>query len=91
MKTITLPNVSEALHRKLEARAQAHHRTVEEEAVRCLEELIETDEALLAAIPRKRWERIEEALVLALHDSASDLTQADLARYRDLASSDNAR
>ncbi len=37
MPTITLKNVPEELHRRLKERAERHHRSLNREAIRCLE------------------------------------------------------
>jgi hypothetical protein len=85
MKTITLQDVSESLHRKLQTRAQHHHCTVEQEALRCLEELIQADEVALKEVSDQSWPVIEQSLVAALNDATSEVSEADLRRYRDLA------
>jgi len=85
MKTITLRGVSESLHEKLETRARLHHRTVEQEALRCLEELIQADEFALKEVSDQSWPVIEQSLVAALNDASSEFSEADLRRYRDLA------
>lgn len=40
MPTITLRNVPEELHRRLKERAERHHRSLNREAIRCLEEAV---------------------------------------------------
>lgn len=85
MKTITLSEVSDALHSKLEARAKSHGCTVEEEALHRLQKSVQDEELVLAGIPAEKWPQIEESLVMALNDSASEMTEADIERYRQLA------
>ncbi len=90
MKTITLTGISDELHRKLVERATAKEHSLEEEAVWCLQQSIEEDDALLSVIPVKRWQQIEQSLAAALHEPSADLTPEDFQRYRDLACGKNA-
>ena len=85
MSTLTIPAVSDELHRKLVERAQANHRSVEAEALCCLQEVIEAEDALLAAIPGQRWNEIERSVCETIHDRGTPLTDGDFQRYRDLA------
>lgn len=85
MKTLTLSGLSDELHAKLAQRASDHSLSVEEEALRCLQQSLDEDEALLASIPAQRWAGMEQSLADALHESTSDVTPADFQRYRNLA------
>ena len=55
MATLTLKNVPDDLHRRLKARAERNHRSLNREAIRCLEESVAhaaspaTDEAFARA------------------------------------------
>ena len=40
MATLTLKNVPDDLHRRLKARAEQNHRSLNREAIRCLEESV---------------------------------------------------
>lgn len=40
MATLTLKNVPDDLHRRLKARAERNHRSLNREAIRCLEESV---------------------------------------------------
>lgn len=50
MPTITLKNVPEELHRRLKERAERHHRSLNREAIRCLEEVVSEEPATPASI-----------------------------------------
>ena len=68
MATITLKNVPDELHRRLKERAERHHRSLNREAIRCLEaavvdERIE-DQALLARIRANRARMAERGVWL---------------------------
>jgi plasmid stability protein len=89
MSTLTIPAVSDELRRKLAERAQANHRSVEAEALCCLQEAIETEELLLGAIPGERWNEIERSVCETIHDRGTPLTDDDFQRYRDLARGSN--
>jgi plasmid stability protein len=55
MATLTLKNVPDDLHRRLKARAERNHRSLNREAIRCLEAAVEP--ASVAA--DEPWERAE--------------------------------
>lgn len=63
MTTITLKNVPDELHSRLKARAEANHRSLNREAIRCLELMLggeeSTHEELLNHILRFRG-KLEE-------------------------------
>ena len=84
MNTVTISTVSDELHRKLTARAAANHRSVEDEALCCLQTTIETDEDLLEAIPAGRWDEIERSVCGTIHDRGTPLTDADFQRYQEM-------
>ena len=58
MATITLKNVPEELHRRLKARADRNRRSLNREAIRCLEAVVQeeagSEEDLLGRIRRRR-------------------------------------
>jgi plasmid stability protein len=85
MKTLTLSGLSDELHAKLAQRASEHALSLEEEAIRCLHQSLDEDEALLTSLPAQRWAGMEQSLADALHETASDVTAADFQRYRNLA------
>lgn len=85
MKTITLREVSDSLLRKLEERAAVNQRTVEAEALSCLEVVIETEEELIGSIPGELWNDIEGSVCDSIHDIGMPLTDTDFKRYREIA------
>jgi len=85
MNTITIPSVSDELHRRLAERAKVNQRSIEEEAVCCLLETIESDEAALNAIPQAAWKEIESSVAETIHDRGTPLTDGDFQRYREMA------
>jgi plasmid stability protein len=84
MNTITLRNVSDELLESLKRRAEANHRSVEAEALVCLQITVAQEESILNAIPEKQWKQIEQSLCETIHDRGTPLTKADLDHYRDL-------
>jgi plasmid stability protein len=67
MATITLKNVPDDLHRRLKERAERHHRSLNREAIRCLEEAVagdEPEEELLARIRANRARMAERGVWL---------------------------
>lgn len=68
MPTITLKNVPDELHRRLKDRAERHHRSLNREAIRCLEEAVADEwieeEALLARIRANRARMVERGVWL---------------------------
>ncbi|MDX1531627.1 MAG: Arc family DNA-binding protein [Rhodothermales bacterium] len=72
MATITLKNVPDDLHRRLKERAARHHRSLNREAIRCLEEAVAADppaEAdLLDRIRRRREALAQRGLRLTQED-----------------------
>jgi hypothetical protein len=77
--------MSDELHRKLLERAQANHRSVEDEVLCCLQEAIEADEELLKTIPSGEWSEIERSVCETIHDRGTPLTEGDFQRYREMA------
>lgn len=68
MPTITLKNVPDELHRRLKDRAERHHRSLNREAIRCLEEAVADErieeQALLARIRANRARMVERGVWL---------------------------
>ena len=71
MPTITLKNVPEALHRRLKARAEQNRRSLNREAIRCLEEAVADErpdpsgfdpQAFLADVRRTREAMVERGV-----------------------------
>ena len=85
MKTITLHQVSDSLLQKLEARAAANQRSLEAEALSCLQVAVETEEEMISSIPPERWAAIEQSVCDTIHDHGTPLTEADFERYRGIA------
>jgi plasmid stability protein len=85
MHTVTIPDISDDLHRQLEERARTNHRTVADEARHCLEAALAEEAALLDAISTSEWGVIEDSVAGTLHDRGTPLTEADFQRYRELA------
>ncbi len=85
MNTLVLTGVSDDLQRSLAERAAANRRSIEEEAVCCLQITIAEDEALLASVPEARWKEIEKSLDEALSEVPTEFTEEDRNKYRDLA------
>lgn len=61
MATLTLKNVPDDLHRRLKARAERNHRSLNREAIRCLEAAVEPTSAV-ADDPWARAEAFREKL-----------------------------
>lgn len=85
MSTITLSTLDDELHRKLVERAKINHRSVEDEAICCLQEAIAMDEGAINAIPSETWSEIERSVCDTIHDCGTPLTDADFQRYREKA------
>jgi plasmid stability protein len=83
--TLTIPDLSEELHRKLTERARINQRSIEDEALCCLREAIEQDEEVLNSIPSDSWAKIERSVCETIHDRGTPLTDADFQRYREMA------
>jgi plasmid stability protein len=88
MKTITLHEVSDALLHKLEARAAANHRSLEDEALFCLLAAVESDDETINSVQPGRWAEIEQSVCDTIHDRGTPLTEADIERYRGMARGD---
>lgn len=85
MSTLTLSKLDDELHRKLVERAKINHRSIEDEAICCLQEAIEADDAAINSIPSEKWSKIEQSVCETIHDRGTPLTDADFQRYRDKA------
>lgn len=85
MNTLTVTGISDELHRKLAERASANRRSIEEEALCCLQISIAQEEAILHSISDERWQEIEKSLDEAFRETPTNFTEADKQRYRDLA------
>ncbi len=83
MNTLTLSTLDDQLHRKLVERAKINHRSVEDEAICCLQEAIESDEEAINAIPSGAWTEIERSVCETIQDRGTPLTDADFQRYRE--------
>ena len=59
MPTITLKNVPDELHRRLKERAERHHRSLNREAIRCLEAAVAGDEPEERSELLKRLDAVE--------------------------------
>ena len=62
MATITLKNVPKALHAKLTKRAAAHKRSLNQEAIMCLEETFRANERVPAQVWEERFQKIRNAV-----------------------------
>ncbi len=58
MRTITLHDVPEALHQRLQRRAISHHRPIDTEVIVLLERLLVKDTAPAAQSPEERFAAI---------------------------------
>ena len=85
MNTITLNSVSDELLRRVAERAGQNHRSLEDEVMSCLQICLESDDVLEEAIPASRWPEIEESLALALKETPTEFTEADWAKFENLA------
>ena len=85
MNALTITDLSEELRRKLGERAQANHRSIEDEALCCLRSCIEQDEEALNAIPSIEWNTLEQSVCETIHERGTPLTDADFQRYREMA------
>ena len=85
MNALVIPDISEALHHKLCERAKVNHRSIEAEALSCLEAVVETDDALLDAVPAGAWTDIEQSVCATIQDRGTPLTATDFQRYQELA------
>jgi plasmid stability protein len=85
MSALTIPQVNDTLRRKLEERARTNHRSVEDEALCCLQEAVDGDEEILNSIPADRWKEIEDSVAETIHDRGTALFDADFQRFRELA------
>ena len=57
MATLTLKNVPDDLHRRLKARAEQNHRSLNREAIRCLEASVRLD---VEPVRDEAWDRVRE-------------------------------
>ena len=84
MNTITLQDVTEELLERLRVRAQANGRSMEAEAMACLEAMTEAEE-IEATISDDRWPEIEQSLVEGLKKPATQFTEQDWQHFRKMA------
>ncbi len=89
MSTLTISAVDDELRRKLAERAKANHRTIEAEALCCLQAVVAADDDALAAISAESWKAIEQSVCDSIHEQGTPLTEADFQRYRGLARGDD--
>ncbi len=83
MSILTLSTLNDGLHQKLVDRAKLNHRSVEDEAICCLQEVIESDDEAINAIPSGAWAEIERSVCETIQDRGTPLTDADFQRYRE--------
>ena len=62
MPTITLKNVPKSLHGKLTKRAAAHKRSLNQEAIACLEETLQTSESVPGHVWEERFQKVRKAI-----------------------------
>jgi antitoxin FitA len=62
MPTITLKNVPKSLHAKLVKRAKVHKRSLNQEAIACLEETLETTKPVPGRVWETRFHRVRELI-----------------------------
>jgi len=60
--TITLKNVPKSLHTKLTKRAAAHKRSLNQEAIVCLEETLQANEPVPAHVWEERFQKVRNAV-----------------------------
>jgi plasmid stability protein len=85
MSTLTLRFESEDLLRRLRSRAAANQRSIEDEAMCCLQATLSEEDELLSSVPDDAWSAIERSVCETLHDRGTPLTDDDFARYRERA------
>ncbi len=85
MNTVTISTMSDALHRRLTERAAANHRTIEDEALCCLQAAIHEDEERLSAIPPGRWAEVERSISETIQDRGTPWTDSDFQRHLEMA------
>jgi plasmid stability protein len=85
VKTLTISDISEELCRRLAERAEANHRSIEDEALCCLRSAIESDDDALNAISDREWAQIEQSVCDTIHERGTPLTDTDFQRYREIA------
>ena len=83
MSILTLSTLNDGLHQKLVDRAKLNPRSVEDEAICCLQEVIESDDEAINAIPSGAWAEIERSVCETIQDRGTPLTDADFQRYRE--------
>ena len=62
MPTITLKNVPKSLHVKLTKRAEVHKRSLNQEAIACLEETLQPSEAVPGHVWEARFQKVRNAI-----------------------------
>ncbi len=62
MATITLKNVPKTLHVKLTKRAAAHKRSLNQEAIACLEETLQVSEPVPGHLWEERFQKVRQAV-----------------------------
>jgi hypothetical protein len=65
MATITLKNVPKTLHVKLTKRAAAHKRSLNQEAIACLEETLQTNEPIPGHVWEERFQKVRNTVQVA--------------------------
>ena len=84
MPTLTIKNLPEALHARLKLQAQSHRRSLNQEAIHCLEEMVLSRNAPAAPEPdpeRTAWlAHSQRTLMQAWDNPADDVFNALLAK-----------
>jgi len=62
MPTITLKNVPRSLHVKLKQQAKSHKRSLNQEAIACLEETLQTTRPVPVHILEERFQKVRDAV-----------------------------
>jgi hypothetical protein len=78
--TITLKNVPKSLHARLARRARIHKRSLNQEAIACLEERLQETKPVLADVWEQRFQKIRETIQIAPLDD--DFLEGAVARGR---------
>lgn len=62
MVTITLKNVPKSLHTKLTRRARIHKRSLNQEAIACLEETLQETQPISADVWEQRFQKVRKTI-----------------------------
>ena len=75
MPTLTIKNLPETLHARLKLQAQSHRRSLNQEAIHCLEEMLRTRDAPAAPGPdheRAAWLAHSQRTLMQAWDHPDD-------------------